>query len=121
MGKACSNLELPLPLARKTGWPWDQKIISLPDTLPNDEPWPRISVVTTSYNQAEFLEQTIRSVLLQRYPNLEYMIIDGGSSDGSVDIIKMYEGHLAFWISEPDGGQSHAINKGFLRSTGQIM
>jgi glycosyltransferase involved in cell wall biosynthesis len=78
-------------------------------------------VVTPSYNQGEFLEQTIRSVLLQGYPNLEYFVIDGGSSDRSVDIIKKYESYLAYWVSEPDRGQSHAINKGFERSTGEIM
>ena len=89
--------------------------------LPDSKPWPRISVVTPSYNQGKFLEQTIRSVLLQGYPNLEYIIIDGGSSDSSVEIIKKYEKYLAYWVSEPDRGQSDAINKGFRRSTGQIM
>ena len=83
--------------------------------------WPRVTIVTPSYNQAEFLEETIRSVLLQGYPNLEYIIIDGGSSDGSVEIIRKYEPWLAYWVSEPDRGQSHAINKGFTRSTGKIM
>ena len=84
-------------------------------------PLPTISIVTPSYNQAEFLETTIRSVLAQRYPQLEYIVIDGGSTDGSVDIIRKYEEHLAFWCSEPDGGQYHAIVKGFERSTGEIM
>lgn len=82
---------------------------------------PRISVVTPSYNQGRFLEHCIRSVLNQGYPNLEYIIIDGGSADNSVDIIRKYEDHLAYWASEPDQGQYDALNKGFARSTGEIM
>src|SRR5215468_3441720 len=82
---------------------------------------PRISIVTPSFNQAAFLEETIRSVLDQNYPNLEYVIIDGGSTDGSVDIIRKYESRLAFWVSEPDKGQYDAINKGFSHTTGDIM
>lgn len=82
---------------------------------------PRISLVTPSFNQANYLEETIDSVLSQNYPNLEYIIIDGGSTDGSVDIIKRFEKHLAYWISEPDSGHGNALNKGFSRSTGEIM
>jgi glycosyltransferase involved in cell wall biosynthesis len=77
--------------------------------------------VTPSYNQAPFLEATIRSVLLQGYPNLEYAVIDGGSTDGSVDVIRRYAPWLAYWASEPDGGQSDAINKGFARATGEVL
>ncbi|MCU4157955.1 glycosyltransferase [Carboxylicivirga sp. A043] len=83
--------------------------------------YPKITIVTPSYNQEEFLERTILSVINQNYPNLEYIIIDGGSTDGSVDIIKKYEEHLSYWVSEPDDGQSHAINKGFDRATGVIL
>jgi glycosyltransferase involved in cell wall biosynthesis len=82
---------------------------------------PKISIVTPSYNQADFLEETIQSVMSQNYPNLEYIIIDGGSTDGSIDIIKKYKNYLHFWCSEPDEGHYAAVNKGFAYSTGEIM
>lgn len=82
---------------------------------------PRISIVTPSFNQARYLEATIRSILGQDYPNLEYIIIDGGSTDNSVEIIRKYDPWLAYWVSEPDRGQSHAINKGFARCTGDLI
>ncbi len=91
------------------------------DAFPECFIWPRISIVTPSYNQGEFLEQTILSVIDQNYPNLEYIIIDGGSSDNSVEIIKKYEKHLAYWVSEPDKGQSDAINKGLSKCTGEFF
>lgn len=82
---------------------------------------PLISIITPSFNQARYLEETIISVLSQNYPNLEYIIIDGGSTDGSVEIIKKYESHLKYWVSEKDKGQSHAINKGFNKANGDIL
>jgi glycosyltransferase involved in cell wall biosynthesis len=83
--------------------------------------WPRISLVTTSFNQAEFVEQTIRSVLAQGYPNLEYMVMDGGSTDGSPEIIQKYAPFLTYWTSGPDGGQAAALNEGFRRAHGEIL
>jgi glycosyltransferase involved in cell wall biosynthesis len=83
--------------------------------------WPRIALVTPVFNSARYLEATIRSVLSQGYPNLEYVIADGGSTDGSVDIIRKYESQLHAWFSEPDRGMYDAINKGFARTSGEAM
>ncbi len=83
--------------------------------------YPKISIVTPSFNQAEYIEETICSVLSQNYPNLEYFIVDGASTDQSVQIIKQFENSLSYWVSEADHGQSHAINKGITRTNGQII
>jgi Glycosyl transferase family 2 len=83
--------------------------------------WPRIALVTPVFNSAKYIEATIRSVLMQDYPNLDYFIADGGSTDGTVDIIRKYEDELSGWISEPDRGMYDALNKGFARTSGEIM
>src|SRR3954453_18047088 len=87
-------------------------------TEPTSVTAPKISIVTPSYNQAAFLKHTIDSVLDQNYSNLEYVIVDGGSSDGSVDIIKLYSSQLHYWVSEKDDGHGHALNKGFSHTSG---
>jgi len=83
--------------------------------------FPKITIVTPSFNQASFLAEALASVHAQDYPNFEHIVIDGGSSDGSVDVIRRFEDRLAYWVSESDRGQSHAINKGFDRATGDIL
>ena len=83
--------------------------------------WPRITVVTPSFNQAQFLEKTIQSVLTQDYPALEYIIVDGGSTDDSIAILRRYAGRLKWWCSEPDLGQADALRKGFARATGEVL
>jgi glycosyltransferase involved in cell wall biosynthesis len=113
--------DLPVPPPEKTGWPWTEGTECLPDLMPDGRKWPRISIVTPSYNYGQFIEETIRSVLLQGYPNLEYIIIDGGSTDNTVEIIQKYENYLTYWVSELDEGQTDAINKGYLYCTGDIF
>jgi glycosyltransferase involved in cell wall biosynthesis len=118
----CPSLqELPSPPPGKTGWPWTEAGRQSPATRPDGQPWPRVSIVTPSLNQGRFIEETIRSVLLQGYPDVEYIVIDGGSTDESAEIIQRYERWLAYWVSEPDRGQAQAINRGWSHSTGQIL
>jgi glycosyltransferase involved in cell wall biosynthesis len=82
---------------------------------------PKLTIITPSYNQAEFVERTLRSVLDQGYENLEYIVVDGGSTDGSVEIIERFADRLAWWTSEPDEGQTHALNKGLARASGDVI
>jgi glycosyltransferase involved in cell wall biosynthesis len=113
--------DLPLPPSGKVGWPWTRQSQPLPETMSDGSLWPRISIVTPSYNQGKFLEATIRSVLLQGYPNLEYIVIDGGSTDGSLEILKKYEKYLCYWHSKQDRGQADAINQGLANTSGEIL
>ncbi|PTM41754.1 glycosyltransferase family 2 protein [Bosea sp. 124] len=118
----CPTLaDLPPPPSGKTGWPWTEECSRLPELRPDGTTWPRISIVTPSYNQGQFLEETIRSILLQGYPDLEYIIIDGYSVDDSAAITDKYATWLSHWESEKDDGQAHAINKGLKRATGAIF
>jgi glycosyltransferase involved in cell wall biosynthesis len=117
----CPKLkELPSPPSGRQGWPWTEELPQLPDAMPDGSPWPRISIVTPNFNQRLYIEETIRSVLLQGYPDIEYTVVDGGSTDGSLDIIRKYEPWVSRWLSEPDRGQSDAINKGMRMATGEI-
>lgn len=111
--------DLPSPPPEKSGWPWTEQSHRIVEKMPDETDWPRITIVTPNYNYGEFIEETIRSVLLQGYPNLEYIIIDGGSTDNSVEIIKKYDKWLSYWVSENDQGQSNAINKGLSMATGE--
>jgi glycosyltransferase involved in cell wall biosynthesis len=118
---SCVRLdELPEPPSEKTGWPWTEESSRLPTRRPEGDSWPRLSVITPSFNQGQFIEETIRSILLQGYPNLEYFIMDGGSTDGSVEIIKKYSPWLSYWISQTDNGQSDAINQGLGLASGDL-
>jgi hypothetical protein len=110
--------ELPAPPNGKVGWPWTEASTAVASTMPDGRPWPRISIVTPSFNQARFLEATLRSILLQGYPDLEYFVLDGGSTDNSIDILKKYGPWLTKWVSERDAGQSAAVNRGLALSTG---
>jgi glycosyltransferase involved in cell wall biosynthesis len=105
----------------KQSWPWSKHPVKRPIHEARKRVWPRISIITPSYNQGQFIEETIRSVLLQDYSNLEYIIIDGGSTDKTIEVIKKYEPWITYWVSEKDRGQCHAINKGFARASGDIF
>lgn len=118
----CPTLdELPPSSKGRTDWPWTEESQQLPALMPDGRAWPLVCIVTPSYNQADYLEETIRSVLLQGYPNLEYIVVDGKSIDSSQDIIHKYERWLTHWVIEPDSGQSDAINKGWRLGKGEIV
>ena len=112
--------DLPEPPSGKTGWPWTETREGVRAARQDDLPGVRITVITPSFNQARFLEETMRSVLLQGYSNLEYIVIDGGSTDESIEIIRKYDQWISYWTSEPDRGQAEAINKGFRMMKGDL-
>lgn len=105
----------------KLNWMWRNAPLLYSQYTPDGSAWPRLSIITPSFNQGRFLEETIRSVLYQGYPNLEYIVIDGGSTDHSVEIIRKYEDRIAYWVSEKDRGQADAVNKGLAVATGEII
>lgn len=111
--------ELPPPPPGKTGWPWTEETAVPPVITAED--YARVTIVTPSYNSIRYLEETIRSVLLQGYPDLEYIIIDGGSTDGALEIIAKYAKWITHSVSEPDRGYADALNKGFALATGDIL
>ena len=113
--------ELPAPPEGKTGFPWTEQCPPLPERLPDGSRWPRISVITTSYNYEQFIEETMRSILLQGYPELDYIVIDDGSTDGSAEIIEKYGPWLSHWEQQENGEQPNATNNGFARATGDVM
>lgn len=116
-----TSKQLPNSVRTSDEWPDISQQDWRPAALQPSQFWPRISIVTPSFNQGDYLERTIRSVLLQGYPNLEYIIIDGGSNDQSLEVIKKYGQWIDYWVSEKDRGQSHAINKGLEKSTGILL
>jgi len=113
--------ELPPAPPAKGGWPWTDGAHASREGPPDGRSWPRISIVTPSLNQETFIEAAIRSVLLQAYPSVELIVIDGGSTDGSVDTIAKYAPWLAHSICESDSGPANALNKGFRLATGEIL
>ena len=118
----CPSLfELPSRPPGKTGWPWTEESDQLMPLMEDGSLWPVITIITPSLNQGAYIEETIRSILLQGYPNLEYIIMDGGSTDDSVDTIKKYERWISYWVSEPDRSQSNAINKGLNVAHGDVI
>lgn len=121
MNSNSSTPKIPEYTSDNTEWPWtSENSPNKSDTVCSNDDL-KISLIIISYNQGEYLEEAIRSALLQNYSNLELVIIDGGSSDQSVDIIKKYDQWINYWVSESDDGQTDAINKGFAKCTGDIV
>lgn len=113
--------ELPAPPEAVTVWPWTRASKPVPGTAPDGSAWPAISIVMPCLNQAAFLEHAIRSVLLQGYPNLEVIVMDGGSTDGTRAILERYDSWLTYWECAPDRGPADALNRGFARARGEIL
>lgn len=118
----CPTLrELPAPPEGKTGWPWTVESPPLSDFQPDGKSWPTISIVTPSFNQGQFIEETIRSILLQGYPHIEYIVMDGLSTDNTLQVLDKYRNWIHHIESKEDSGQADAINKGWRKSTGEIF
>lgn len=121
MSQTATTIELPPPLSSQTGWPFDRSTTAVEISAEELAVLPTISIITPSYQQGEYIEQTIRSILLQGYPKLEYIIMDGGSSDQTVEVIRHYADFIDYWQSEKDKGQSDAIHRGWSRATGTLV
>jgi len=118
----CPSLKaLPAPPAGRSGWPWTVETPAISGPLPDGRAWPRISIVVASLNHAPYIEEMIRSVLLQGYPDIELIVIDGGSDRPTLDVMTKYRDWFTYWVSEPDAGQSDALNKGMARMTGSLF
>lgn len=117
----CTLESLPEPPPGSSGWPWDEETPPACLQMPDGAPWPRISIVIPSYQQGRYIEETLRSILLQGYPNLELHVMDGGSRDSTVGVLEKYSPWISSWVSEKDEGQSDAINKGFALCSGEIF
>ncbi len=120
-GRRASLRDLPPAAPGRSGWPWTEEGAPLPETRPDGRAWPRVSIVTPVYNQGHYLEETLRSVLLQGYPDLEYVLVNDGSSDDSEAVIRRYEPWLSYWVTQPNAGQRAAINRGFEHVSGAVQ
>ncbi len=112
-------LKLPKPSGHKQGWPWTETTPA--EAIQQGQVYPKISIIVPTYNHGAFIEETLRSIILQNYPNLELIVMDGGSTDNTVDILKKYDEWISIWKSEKDKGQSDAMNKGWQQATGEVI